>query len=134
MENSMEVPQKIKHRTIIRSSNPTLCIYSKGWKTEYWRDTCTHMFTEALFAVAKKSVQCCVRSRQACPTLCDPVNSSLPASPVHGILQARILEWVAMPSSRGSSWPRNWTHGSCSSCTLQEDSLPQTPGKPSKEV
>ena len=36
---------------------------------------------------------------------------------VHGILQARILEWVAMPSSRGSSWPRDWTHVSYISCT-----------------
>ena len=41
---------------------------------------------------------------------------SLPGSSVHGILQARILEWVAMPSSRGSSQPRNWTHISCVSC------------------
>ena len=38
---------------------------------------------------------------QSCPTLCDPMDCSLPDSSVHGILQARILEWVAMPSSRG---------------------------------
>ena len=44
-----------------------------------------------------------------CPTLCDPMNTSLQASSVHGILQARILEWAAVPSSRGSSWPRDWT-------------------------
>ena len=41
---------------------------------------------------------------------------SLPGSSVHGILQARILEWVAMPSSRGSSQPRDWTHVSYISC------------------
>ena len=41
---------------------------------------------------------------------------SLPGSSVHGILWARILEWVAMPSSRGSSWPRNQTHVSFVSC------------------
>ena len=41
---------------------------------------------------------------QSCPTLCDPMDST-----IHGILQARILEWVAMPSSRGSSWPRDPT-------------------------
>ena len=41
------------------------------------------------------------KSLQSCPTLCDPMNCSLPSSSVHGILQARILEWVAMPSSRG---------------------------------
>ena len=42
---------------------------------------------------------------QSCPTLCDPTDCSPPGSSVHGILQARILEWVAMPSSRGSSRP-----------------------------
>ena len=40
---------------------------------------------------------------QSCPTLCDPIDCSSPGFSVHGILQARILEWVAMPSSRGSS-------------------------------
>ena len=44
-----------------------------------------------------------VKSLQSCPTLCNPLDSSPPGSSVHGILQARILEWVAMPSSRGSS-------------------------------
>ena len=44
---------------------------------------------------------------QLCPTLCDPVDYSPPGSCVHGILQARILEWVAMLSSRGSSQPRD---------------------------
>ena len=42
---------------------------------------------------------------QACPALCGPVDCSPPGSSVHGILQARILEWVAMASSRGPSWP-----------------------------
>ena len=46
---------------------------------------------------------------QSCPTLCDPLNYSLPAS-VHGISQARILEWVAISSSRESSQPRYQTH------------------------
>ena len=41
--------------------------------------------------------------------LCAPMVCSPPASSVHGIPQARILEWVAMSSSRGSSWPRDWT-------------------------
>ena len=50
---------------------------------------------------------------QSCPTLCYPVNCSPPGSPVHGISQARILEWVAISSSRGSSWPRDWTWVSC---------------------
>ena len=39
----------------------------------------------------------CIKSLQLCPTLCDPMDYSLPGSSVHGILQARILEWVACP-------------------------------------
>ena len=53
----------------------------------------------------------CVRVlvTQSCPTLCDPMDCSPPGSSVHGILQARILEWVAIPSSRVSPWPRDGT-------------------------
>ena len=46
---------------------------------------------------------------QLCLTLCDPMDCSLPVSSVHGILQARILEWGAMPCSRGSSYLRDRT-------------------------
>ena len=46
------------------------------------------------------------KSIQLCLTCCDPMDCSPPASFVHGILQARILEWVAVPFSRGSSQPR----------------------------
>ena len=53
------------------------------------------------------------KSLQLCPTLCNPMDCSPPGSSVHGILQARILEWVAMPSSRGSFPPRYGTHFSC---------------------
>ena len=45
-----------------------------------------------------------------------PLDYSPPGSSVHGILQARILEWVAIPFSRGSSWPRDRTRISCLSC------------------
>ena len=54
----------------------------------------------------------CVRA-QLCPALCNPMDCSPPCSSVHGIILAWILEWIAMPSSRGSSWPRDWTHVSC---------------------
>ena len=50
---------------------------------------------------------------QSCLTLCDPMDHSLSGSSVHGILQARILECVAIPFSRESSWPRNQTQVSC---------------------
>ena len=58
----------------------------------------------------------CAKLCQLCPTLCDPMDYSPLGSSVHGILQARILEWVAMSSSRGSSWPRDQTHVSYVSC------------------
>ena len=46
---------------------------------------------------------------QACPTLCDSMDCSLPGSSIHGIFWARILEWVIISFSRGSSQPRDWT-------------------------
>ena len=57
------------------------------------------------------------QSLQSRPTLCDPIDRSPPGSSVHEISQARILEWVAMPSSRESSWPRDRTWVFWTSCT-----------------
>ena len=63
-----------------------------------------------------------VKVTQLCLTLCDPMDYT-----VHVILQARIVEWVAFPFSRGSSQPRDQTQVSA----LQADSLPAEPqGKP----
>ena len=50
---------------------------------------------------------CYAKSLQSCPTLCDPIDCSLPGSSVHEILQAGILQWVAMPSSGGSLQARH---------------------------
>ena len=58
----------------------------------------------------------CANSLQLCPTLCNSMDCRLPGSSVHRILQARILEWVAIPSSRQSSRLRNQTHISYVSC------------------
>ena len=60
----------------------------------------------------------CVHAQllQSCANLYDPKDCSLPDSSVHGIFLGRILEWVAMPSSRGSSLPRDQTCISCVSC------------------
>ena len=66
---------------------------------------------------------------QSCPTLCDPMDCSPPGSSVHGIFLARILEWVAMPSSRGSSRPRDWTHVSYISYTVSKFFTTEPPGK-----
>ena len=56
------------------------------------------------------------RNTCMCATLCDSMDCSPPGSSVHGILQARIVEWVAMPSSRGASLPRDRTQFSYVSC------------------
>ena len=67
-------------------------------------------------STAVREVPVCAKLLQSCPTLCEPMDYSPPGSSVHGILQARILEWAAMPSSRGSSQPRDWTGVSYVSC------------------
>ena len=56
---------------------------------------------------------CCCLVAKSCPTLCNPMDYSLPGSSVHGISQARILEWVAVSYSKGSSQSRDQTHISC---------------------
>ena len=60
----------------------------------------------------------------------DPMDCSPPCSSVCEILQARILKWVAMPSSRGSSWPRDQTHISCGSCIAGRFFTTEPPGEP----
>ena len=76
----------------------------------------------------------CVLSHLIHVPLCEnPIDCSPPGSSVHGILQVRILDWVAMLSSRGSSWPRDWTCACVShiSCTGRRVLLPlASPGKP----
>ena len=71
---------------------------------------------------------------QLCLTLCDPMNCSLPVSSVHGILQARILEWVSMSFSRGSSQHRDQTRVSCfegwSLYHLSHQGSPSSPAGP----
>ena len=77
-----------------------------------------------------EAVCLCARSIQSCLTLCEPMRlcSSLGSS-VPGILQARILEWVAIPFSRESSWPRDWTHVSHVSCTDRQILYPRAIGE-----
>ena len=125
MENSMEVSYKTKNSVTIWSSKPTPGhISRKKKKTMVWKDTCTPVFTAALFTIAKTWEQpicpsadeqaekvwhmykmeyaaATAKSLQSCPTLCDPIEGSLPGSPVPGILQARTLEWVAISFSNG---------------------------------
>ena len=57
-----------------------------------------------------------VKIAQSCPTLCDTMD--IARSSVHGILQARILEWLAILFCRRSSWPKDWTCVSCTACRI----------------
>ena len=68
---------------------------------------------------------------QLCPTLCDPMDCSPPGSSVHGLLQARVLEWGAISFSRASSWPRG---GTLVSCTTGRFFTAEPPGKPPFEL
>ena len=74
-------------RLVTSGANPVMCVYVCA---------CARMCSQA-------------KLLQSCPTLCYPMDCSLLGSFVHGILQARTLRWVAMHSSRGSSWPRDQT-------------------------
>ena len=74
-------------------------------------------FSKGIFTLCCLQLCVCVYVYVLVPqwglTLCDPMDCSPPGSSVHGILQARILEWVSMPFSRRFSWPRDGTHVSC---------------------
>ena len=72
------------------------------------------------------------QSLQSCLTLCDPKDSGLPGAYVRGILQARILEWVAMSSSRGSSQSKDCMWVSCVSCFAGGFFTTELSGKPTQ--
>ena len=61
------------------------------------------MFGDGKFCSIQNHAYMSAKSLQLCPTLCDPVNRSPAGASVYGILQARILQWFFVPSSRGSS-------------------------------
>ena len=93
------------------------------WSSRCWRDSSELefwseeaigiLFYPTIFFFSLKFLCVYAQSLQSYPTLCNPVDCNLAASCVHGILQARILEWIAMPSPRGSSQPRDWIWVSC---------------------
>ena len=83
-----------------------------------------------LFLMVLSTVCVHAKSLQSCLTLCDPMDCNPPSSSVHGILQAKILEWVVVPSSRGSSQPKDRTHISCVSCVAGRVFTTEPLGKP----
>ena len=83
-----------------------------------WAWKCVHLCTDKYPSLWFEFM--CAKWLQSCLTVCDSTDCSPPGSSVHGILQARILEWVTMPSSRGSSWARDGNRISYVSCTDQQ--------------
>ena len=94
-----------------------LSLSSRGWNSDHGVGQGCFLLRESLVqASLLASGGLCAKLSQSCPTLCDPMDCSLLGWFVHEILQARILEWVVMPSSKGSPWPRVWTHVSYGFC------------------
>ena len=79
-----------------------------------------------------EALRVCMLNRFSHVQLFATIWTGPPGSAVHGILQARILEWVAMTSSRGFSWPRDGTHVSCGSCIAGRFFTTEPPGKPQR--
>ena len=73
-------------------------------------DDCSHAFKRLLLLERKAMTNLAAKPLQSCPTLCGPIDGSPPGSLVPGILQTKILEWVAISFSRGYSQPRDQTH------------------------
>ena len=84
-------------------------IYSSVPILTFSFDNCTIIVQSISIRGKWMKYVCVCLVAQLCQTLCNPTDCNLPGSSVHGILQARILEWVAFPSSRGSSAPSDWT-------------------------
>ena len=116
-----------KNHSLLVSSLP--CVFL-GSLT---RSSLSHSFASKCHLKSKVRMRVCVhaQSLQSCPTLCSPMDCSLPGCSIHRILQARILEWVAKPFSRGSSWPRDQTR---ISCTAGRFLTADPPGKPKIQI
>ena len=114
-----------------RSYEFSITSYGKKPKCSFWAISITccqiysligKIFIGILLNARKYSRLLCVFAKSLL-TLCDPIECSPPGSSFHGILQAKILEWVAMPFSRGSSQLSDWTCISYISLHWQADSF-----------
>ena len=107
------------HFSQYSSSKNVIYIWWLNWKLSWKTQDYIELNRELVnweIDLKKSPNMPCAKSLQSCLTLCDSMNCSPPGSSVHGILQARILEWVEVPFSRGSSWPRDQTQVSYVSC------------------
>ena len=97
------------------NGNPLLCCYLENPRDRgaWWSAVCGVTQSQTRLKQLSSSSSILFSVAKLCQTLCDPMDCSLPGSSIHGIFQARILEWVAISSSRGSSQLRDQTHVSC---------------------
>ena len=102
--------KKCKINLLLKSSNSTsryILKRTQSMVSKRWLCTCVHS------RIIHNSQRVDTTHCPSCPTLCDPMDYSLPGSAVHGIFQAIVLEWIAISFSRGSSQTRDWTQVSC---------------------
>ena len=118
--SEMEQDQYSVLRTVVDNCSELFTSWKRGTVLLFWgllrRNGLSQSIWQGLNDGEKESES---EIAQSCPTLCSPMDCSLPGFSVHGIFQARVLEWVAISFSRGSSWPR--------SPALQADILPSEP-------
>ena len=105
---------KVVYSTFVTTDEPAFTHQCHAESTWSWREirwsSCRNPFCETL------PVRVCAKSLQSCLTLCEPKACSPLGCSVYGILQVRILEWIAISFSRESSWLRDWTCISSLSC------------------
>ena len=111
-----ETPPGYSIHGISQASIPESVVIPFSWGSSQPRDwTRVFCIGRQIFHCLSHQGSPCMytQSLHLCPNICDSMDRSLPGSSVHGIFPAWILEWVAMPSSRGSSWPRDRAHVFC---------------------
>ena len=116
----------LKQRFKSVCSHDFLVPYALSWSSSLWHSRYFVIWFHS--ALAALSMYAC-SAAQSSLTLCNPEDWSPPDFSVHGISQTRILEWVALSFSRGSSQPRDWTLVSCASCIEGGFFMTQPPGK-----
>ena len=106
--------KSFRYTSCPRLTTKTIWVFANNWN-KHWR-----IEYKSSYSNEQKRIKClpvaCMLSRFSRVWLCNPRDCSPPGSAVHGILQAGILEWVAIPFSRGSSWPRDQTRFFCVFC------------------
>ena len=111
------------------------CLAKERWMisrvTIYHTQRVAWYFSSSKVYWLLRKTGCCCLVTKSCPTLCDLMDCSPPGSSVHGISQSRILEWVAISFSRGSSWPRDWIWVSC---IARGFFTTEPPGKPQNRL